>query len=92
MAQNPDNSENIVALRRIEGQIRGVQRMIQQKQYCIDILNQISAVKGALTRIEENILTKHIRNCVTNAIKGNSQEEREIKLEEIMHLLHVYKK
>ena len=92
MAKNPDHSDNIVALRRIEGQIRGLQRMVEQRQYCIDILNQISAVKGALKRIEEKILTKHLRHCVTDAVKGDCEAEREKKLGEIMDLLHLFRK
>jgi DNA-binding FrmR family transcriptional regulator len=53
MGTNPSHFDNLVALRRIEGQVRGVQRMIEERKYCIDILNQIYAVKGALGRIEE---------------------------------------
>ena len=60
MKKNPDHADNIVALRRIEGQVRGVQKMIEDHKYCIDILTQIQAVKGALSRVEEKILEKHI--------------------------------
>ena len=59
MKKNPSHKDNIVALRRIEGQVRGVQKMIEDGKYCIDILNQINAVKGALGRVEEKILKKH---------------------------------
>ena len=68
MEQNPNHEDNIVALRRIEGQVRGVQKMIEDREYCVDILNQIQAVKGALASVEENILQKHFRHCVTAAI------------------------
>jgi len=88
MKDNPNHEANLVALRRIEGQVRGVQRMIEGRKYCIDILNQIYAVKGALARVEEKILQKHFRSCVTEAVKGNSEKEKEQKLDEILKLIH----
>ena len=88
MTKNPDHQDNIVALKRIEGQIRGVQRMIENRQYCIDILNQIHAVKGALARVEEKILQKHFRHCVTTAMTGNSEKEKQLKLNEILKLIN----
>ena len=85
---NPSHKDNIVALRRIEGQVRGVQKMIEEGKYCIDILNQIYAVKGALGRVEEKILKKHFQHCVTDAIKGTSEQEKQQKLDEILKLIH----
>ena len=70
----------MVALRRIEGQVRGVQRMVEDRKYCIDILNQINAVKGALARVEERILKKHFQHCVTEAVQGTSEKEKQEKL------------
>ncbi len=58
MSKHPSHEDNLVALRRIEGQVRGVQRMVENNKYCIDILNQIYAIKGALVRVEEKILEK----------------------------------
>jgi DNA-binding FrmR family transcriptional regulator len=88
MAQNPDHQDNIVALRRIEGQIRGIQRMIETRQYCIDILNQMHAVKGALARVEEKILQKHFQHCVTAAITGSSEKQKQQKMNEILELIN----
>ncbi|MHC4241523.1 MAG: metal-sensitive transcriptional regulator [Planctomycetota bacterium] len=88
MGINPSHVDNIVALRRIEGQVRGVQRMIEERKYCIDILNQIYAVKGALGRVEEKILEKHFRNCVTEAVTGSSEKEKQQKMDEIFKLIH----
>ncbi|MGB2862193.1 MAG: metal-sensitive transcriptional regulator [Sedimentisphaerales bacterium] len=88
MAQNPDHQDNIVALKRIEGQVRGVQRMIEDRKYCIDILNQIHAVKGALASVEEKILQKHFRHCVTAAIMESSEKEKQQKLDEILKLIN----
>ena len=88
MKNNPSHRDNLVALRRIEGQVRGVQRMIENHKYCIDILNQIYAVKGALGRVEEKILKKHFQHCVTEAVKGTSEKEKQQKLDEILKLVH----
>ena len=88
MKKNPSHVDNLVALRRIEGQVRGVQRMIEDRKYCIDILNQIGAIKGALSRVEEKILEKHLWNCVTEAVKGSSQTEKQQKLNEILKLIN----
>ncbi|MHC4165504.1 MAG: metal-sensitive transcriptional regulator [Planctomycetota bacterium] len=86
--KNPSHDSNLVALRRIEGQVRGVQRMIEDRKYCIDILNQICAVKGALARVEERILKRHFENCVTEAVRGTSEKEKQKKLDEILKLIN----
>jgi len=88
MTQNPDHQNNIVSLKRIEGQVRGLQRMIENREYCIDILNQIHAVKGALSSVEEKILQKHFQNCVTAAIMESSEMEKQQKLDEIIALIN----
>ena len=77
----------MVALRRIEGQVRGVQKMVENRKYCIDILNQIYAVKGALARVEERILKTHFQHCITGAIEGSSKKEKQKKLDEILKLI-----
>ena len=92
MQKNPSHNENLVALRRIEGQVRGVQRMIEDRKYCIDILNQVNAIKGALGRVEEKILEKHFQHCVTEAVTGTSEKEKQQKLDEILKLIHQTRK
>ena len=92
MNKNPDHSNNLVALRRIEGQVRGVQGMIKDRKYCLDILTQIHAVKGALSRVEEKILEKHFQNCLTDALMGTSEKEKQQKITEIIKLLHQVRK
>lgn len=86
--KNPSHDSDLVALRRIEGQVRGVQRMIEDRKYCIDILNQIYAVKGALAKVEERILKRHFESCVTEAVQGTSEEEKQKKLDEILKLIN----
>ncbi len=88
MKQNPNHDDNLIALRRIEGQVRGVQKMIEDRKYCVDILNQIYAVKGALARVEEKILEKHFQHCVTTAIIGCSEKEKQQKLDEVLKLIN----
>jgi len=87
MKKNPSHENNLVALKRIEGQVRGVQAMIENHEYCIDILNQIHAVKGALSRVEEKILEKHFQHCVIQAVKGTSEKAKQQKLDEILKLI-----
>ena len=79
--------DKLKALRRIEGQVRGVQKMIEDERYCIDILNTIAAVIGALKRVESNILKSHIDSCVKMAFNKTSKREREAKLTEVYSLL-----
>jgi CsoR family transcriptional regulator, copper-sensing transcriptional repressor len=87
MANNPDHTDNIASLRRIEGQVRGVEKMIAERKYCIDILMQISAIKGALGSVESKILKKHFHNCVANTMKDGPEAEKEQKLDEIFKLI-----
>ena len=73
---HPDHAENSTALRRIEGQVRGVQQMIDDKRYCMDIVNQVKAIKSALSRVESKVLEKHLRSCVTKVLKKKEMEEK----------------
>jgi DNA-binding FrmR family transcriptional regulator len=82
--------EEIVALKRIEGQIRGIQKMIEEKRYCIDILTQISSVEGAIRRVEKNILNRHLRGCVRESFSEGSKEDKEKKIEEIIDVLQKF--
>ena len=68
-------------LRRIEGQARGLQRMVEEEQYCIDILTQVSAMTKALQSVALGLLDEHLAHCVVNAVREGG-EEQEIKLQE----------
>lgn len=72
---NEDKENLIVRLRRIEGQVRGLQRMIDEEKYCVDILTQINASRGALKKVALKILDKHVNGCVKNAIYEEEGEE-----------------
>jgi DNA-binding FrmR family transcriptional regulator len=74
-------------LTRIEGQIRGLARMVEQDRYCIDIVTQIAAARAALRRVEEEILRDHIAHCVEHAIVSGDAAEQRRKIEELMDVL-----
>ncbi|AKV59842.1 MULTISPECIES: metal-sensitive transcriptional regulator [Corynebacterium] len=69
----------LARLKRIEGQTRGIHRMIDENAYCIDILTQISAVNAALKSVALGLLDDHLEHCVANAIKGGQEAEDKIK-------------
>jgi DNA-binding FrmR family transcriptional regulator len=70
-------------LRRIEGQVRGLQRMVDEDAYCVDILTQVAAVQTALEQVAVNVLDAHVRHCVADAVQNDGTEADE-KLDELM--------
>jgi len=80
-------SENTLRrLRTIEGHLKGIIRMVEQEEYCIDVIRQIQAVEAALNKVSTHILENHLNSCVTTAIKGNNLRERERVLREITEI------
>jgi CsoR family transcriptional regulator, copper-sensing transcriptional repressor len=71
-------------LRRIEGQVRGLQRMVDEDAYCVDILTQVAAVQTALEQVAVNVLDGHVRHCVADAVSGEDQNASDAKLDELM--------
>jgi DNA-binding FrmR family transcriptional regulator len=71
-------------LRRIEGQVRGLQRMVDEDAYCVDILTQVAAVQTALEQVAVNVLDGHVRHCVADAVAGADEGEADAKLDELM--------
>ena len=92
MQKFPSHQEQVVFLKKIEGQIRGIQKMIEQKRYCVDIITQIRSIIGALYRVEEEIFKKHTQGCVVNALKGKSEVEKQKKIDEIVELISKFRK
>ena len=74
-------------LSRIEGQVGGLFRMVEEDRYCIDIVTQISAVRAALRRAEEEILRDHVSHCVEHAIASGNKTEQRKKISEIIDVL-----
>ena len=77
-------------LRRIAGQVVGIERMMEEDSYCVEILTQIAAVSGALTRVGQIILESHIKTCVADALQSGSTKKRDQKLEELIELFRKY--
>jgi DNA-binding FrmR family transcriptional regulator len=81
-----EKSQIIRRLKGIEGHVRGVTKMLEDGAYCVDIVNQISAIQAALQRVSTLVLDKHLHTCVTTAIRGNDSQEKERVIEEIMQV------
>lgn len=92
MRQPTTHQEQLVFLKRIEGQIRGVQKMIEDKRYCVDILTQLHSIVGAILRVEDKILRKHLQGCVVQALGGKSELEKQKKLDEIIDLINRFRR
>ncbi len=86
------HEQELARLRKIEGQIRGVQKMIEEKRYCIDILTQLSSVVGAIMSVEENILGRHLKGCVQESFQEGSREDRQRKVDEVVGVLGKFRK
>lgn len=74
-------------LNRIEGQVRGISRMVTEERYCIDVVTQINAVRAALRKVEDEILRDHIGHCVEHAIASGDKREQREKISELMDVL-----
>ena len=77
-------------LRRVIGQVEAVGRMIEDEEYCVDILMQLSAATGALKKVGHIVLEQHIQTCVSDAIKSGNNKDRDDKIEELMKVFRKY--
>ena len=77
----------LARLGRIEGQVRGVARMVEEDRYCIDVVTQIGAAKAALRRVEEEILRDHVAHCVEHAITSGDRADQRRKIAELMDVI-----
>lgn len=84
----PDAKTSVLKrFNRIEGQVRGLARMVEEDRYCIDIVTQISAVRAALRRAEEEILKDHVAHCVEHAIASGDKRDQREKITELIDVL-----
>jgi DNA-binding FrmR family transcriptional regulator len=74
-------------LSRIEGQVRGLSKMVDEDRYCIDIVTQLSAVRAALRRVEEEVLRDHVAHCVEHAISSGDKADQRRKIAELMDVV-----
>ena len=88
----PDKEALIKRLHRIEGQVRGIEKMLEQDRYCIDIITQISAVNTALEAVAFKILDEHVRHCVAGALASGDEAEAQTKAEELLDAVHRFTK
>ena len=89
---NLDKEATVKRLNRIEGQVRGIVGMIEDERYCIDILQQMQAIKSALAKVEDAILKDHTATCVEKAINSGDPEQQRKKFGELIDLLSKVKK
>ena len=78
-----DNKDAIRRLKTAEGHLRGIQRMLEDGAYCIDVIRQIQAVQAALNKVSSDILDEHLNSCLITAVRGDDPAERERVLKEI---------
>jgi DNA-binding FrmR family transcriptional regulator len=79
-----DKQALVKRLHRIEGQVRGIERMVENDRYCIDILTQVSAVNTALESLALKILDEHVRHCVAGALSSGDADDAHVKTEELL--------
>ena len=74
-------------LRRIEGQVQGIQRMVEEDKYCVDILLQLTAVQGAVEQVQKLLLGQHLESCVIEAVRSGNTRDRQKKMDELLDVL-----
>lgn len=79
-----NQAELLRRLRRIEGQVRGIQRMVEEDRYCIDIVTQLQAVTAAADKVAQQVLEEHIRGCVSDAIREQRGDEAIVELMDVL--------
>ncbi|HEX7939786.1 MAG TPA: metal-sensitive transcriptional regulator [Gemmatimonadaceae bacterium] len=85
---DPDiKASNLTRLRRIEGQVRGLQKMIEEDRYCADVLTQVSSVHEALRSVSRELMRNHLKHCATSAIRAG-ESEAEAMYDELAELMH----
>lgn len=87
-----DSQDSIRRLKIAEGHLRGIQRMLENGDYCIDIIRQIQAVQSALNKVSAQILDGHLNSCLISAVRGDDPAERERVLKELMDVFEASKK
>jgi DNA-binding FrmR family transcriptional regulator len=86
---DPDiKASNLRRLSRIEGQLRGIQRMVEEDRYCVDILMQLSSAQEALRAVARSLMRNHLAHCMTHAIKSGTNEEKEAMYDEVLDMIY----
>jgi DNA-binding FrmR family transcriptional regulator len=89
VAVDPDiKASNLKRLRRIEGQVRGLQRMVEEDRYCADIIAQVASVQEALRGVARSLMRNHLHHCAAKALQGDSEQERQVMYDELLDLIY----
>lgn len=83
----PNHESQLARLNKIEGQLKGIRKMIEERRYCVDIIDQIKAVTGALDKVQMGVLEKHVHHCVRESVEAGDGGELEEKVEELVKVL-----
>jgi DNA-binding FrmR family transcriptional regulator len=84
---HPRHDNQTHSLNRIEGQIKGIKKMIAERRYCVDILTQLKAVKAAIHKVEQEVLKTHMQHCLIKAVESKNEHDINTKIDELMLLL-----
>ena len=87
-----ENQDTLRRLKSIEGHVRGIERMVEEDAYCIDVIRQVQAVQAALGKVSNLILDNHLNSCLITAVRGDDPEDRERVLKEISEVFAASKK
>ena len=87
MKKGTDHTKNLARIKRVEGQIRGIAKMVESERYCVDILSQIKAARSALKSLEVKILEEHLNSCVTKAVTSKNKKESNEMVAELLDLI-----
>ena len=85
------HTSQMTRLNRVEGQVRGIKKMVEEGRYCVDILIQLRSVVGALQKVQENIFQHHIEACVHESLHSDNKADKDAKIEEILKLISQFR-
>ncbi|MDK2564662.1 metal-sensitive transcriptional regulator [Romboutsia sedimentorum] len=92
LSQSNDKDALIRRLKRIEGQVKGIQKMVDEERYCVDVLVQISAIRSAINKVGTIILENHIKGCVSHSLKNGDDESTEVMINELISTIDKFTK
>ncbi len=90
MLTKEEKQRILARLKRSEGQVRGVMRMVEEDKYCVDVMNQVAAIQGALAEVSKNLLSRHLDTCVRTAMESGKPKDRTRMLGELQKLFARY--
>jgi DNA-binding FrmR family transcriptional regulator len=92
MMNQEKKKQAVTRLKRIEGQVRGLQKMVEEDRYCIDILTQTASVVSALRGVEDLVMNQHLNTCVADAMRSDDPAAKQQKIDEVMTVLSKFRK